>query len=158
MTILNLAVIFYIPLDTQNNHRAIESSPYTESIQKLKNKTSLSSDEFQKLLELIEKNNQYFEDHVDKISMPENIISSAKRDWEEKSYTLMLITLLIWGIGFFWFLNHYQYKHFYLVLLFPALLTFFGPTLLPPLVFTTITVITVGIWYWKLRGKGFRLD
>lgn len=149
LSIINLLIAVSIPIDIPVSDTERIVSPYREELSEMKNR-GLNEEENKRYLELLEKNNQFFENYWEQSfkSITAKDISDA---WEKKFILLSPIHILIWG-GASYFLFRRKANHFYLFLSSPLAFTLIG--VMPLSGFMIIALTVMSVWFWSILKTG----
>lgn len=125
-------------------------SPYIGQIDELleEGRSGLTPAESKRLMELIEKNNDWFANqHLGDPSDPELVASFG---WKEKNRRLSILIIMIW-VGSFLLLCYRGFERGYLVILVsPVVLYLFQLMTLGQMIAVNISMLAIWIWFfWR---------
>ena len=112
----------------------------------------MSTEEYEELSFLDEKNNRYISDLLSERLNSKHLREDAKKKWREKLILSVSTTVFIWGGACFWIFARYKYKYFYFILLFPGLITFI-PVLELSMLLLISFVVLISYYLEKLVSR-----
>lgn len=149
VSILSLIIVFVAPIEISIRDTGKVYSPYREELDALRLKTEKglhpSAPEWKRFDELLEKNNQWFEEHHKEYLR--NTATSAREAWKKKSDYVSPVIMLLWGILFYFFFRHQMESKALFVLTFPIILLITQLMSILEVVLISFAVLIVYFWF-----------
>jgi len=155
LTVISLTTVFFFPTSVVTDLSDPVSSPYFDMIQQLNDKDSITEKELADLKNLIDKNNEWFENRRENAAdwNTKNSIDEYSKDTvfsfyvKEKSKDFAIFLLMVWALASYLFLLNKSLRYSPLLLFFPILILFLGyihtVTVLALIIGVCISVVTI---------------
>ena len=143
VSLLSLLVVLFTPLEIPLREHEIIYSPYHEELEQLSAKEGFTPKENDYHLNLIEKNNWWFDEQ--RIEYIKNTASNPTAAWKKKSNRLILLIMIMWTVLFYFFHKRKCGKYAPVVLVFPIVLSV--AQLMSVLEVVAISAIVLGVWF-----------